>query len=108
MVALKTAVAGITDSLNSESMFENCKFIDNKIISFDEFLLFIPPDFRPVVVSEAVFVLRRISVGAKYNNKIMKGNLVIKGCEFDDEMRMLDIYLANVTIINSTIKNRAI
>ncbi len=40
--ALKTAVSGITDSLNVESVFENCIFKDNKIISFDEFLLEIP------------------------------------------------------------------
>ncbi len=39
MVALKTAVSGVTDSLGRESVFENCIFTNNSIINFDEFLL---------------------------------------------------------------------
>eukprot|EP00347_Sterkiella_histriomuscorum_P014497 403360653 len=104
--ALKTSVVGITDSIGSTSYFQNVTFISNRILGFSEFQdKYLPAFYLPSFKRDVANIYKRIQVGEKYLTKVMRSNLVFDNCTFISEQRLIDVYLSQVTIQNSIIKD---
>eukprot|EP00347_Sterkiella_histriomuscorum_P022235 403331196 len=104
--ALKTSVVGITDSIRFTSYFQNVTFISNRILEISEFQdKFLPAFYLPSFKRDVANIYKRIQVGEKYLTKVMRSNLVFDNCTFISEKRLIDVYLSQVTIKNSIIKD---
>eukprot|EP00347_Sterkiella_histriomuscorum_P001674 403371110 len=103
--AIKTSFLAMTDNPLVKSEFINCTFKNDSTITLDYYLdEFIEDFYRSLIENDLIPVVKRLNVGTKYSSKILRSNLEFENCVFENENRLIDIYLSNSNLILDNVK----
>eukprot|EP00347_Sterkiella_histriomuscorum_P019534 403341265 len=103
--AIKTSFLAMTDNPLVKSEFINCTFKNDFIITLDFYIdEFVPDAYQSLFKEDLNLVIKRLNHGANFTSKVLRSNLEFDNCVFEDENRLIDIYLSNSNVIFENVK----